>query len=58
MVLELRSTGHHTLVWPSVHPSGEEIRWSEGGLEALEIGAEDLTRACRELASAGLIARH
>jgi len=58
MILELRSTGHHTLVWPSVHPSGEEIRWSEGGLEALEIGVEDLTRACRELASAGLIARH
>jgi hypothetical protein len=58
MILELRSTGHHTLVWPSVHPSGEEIRWSEGGLEAQEIGAEELTRACRELASAGLIARH
>jgi hypothetical protein len=57
-ILELRSTGHHTLVWPSVHPSGEEIRWSEAGLEAQEIGAEDLTRACRELASAGLIARH
>jgi putative DNA primase/helicase len=57
-ILELRSTGHHTLVWPSVHPSGEEIRWSEAGLEAQEIRAEGLDRACRELASAGLIARH
>jgi hypothetical protein len=57
-ILELRSTGHHTLVWPSVHPSGEQVKWSEGGLEAQEISAGELTRACRELASAGLIARH
>src|ERR687893_435109 len=58
MILELRSTGHHTLVWPSVHPCGEEIRWSEAGLDAQEIAAADLDRACRGLASAGLIARH
>jgi len=56
MLLELRSTGHHTLVWPSVHPSGEEITWS-GTDQPHEIGAEELTRSCRELASAALIAR-
>jgi putative DNA primase/helicase len=56
-ILELRSTGHHTLVWPSIHPSGEEIHWSEGGLEAEQLHAEDLTRACQEAASAALIAR-
>jgi hypothetical protein len=58
MLLELRSTGHHTLVAPSVHPSGERYRWSESGMEAREIGAEDLTRRCQELATAALIARH
>jgi putative DNA primase/helicase len=57
MLLELRSTGHHTLVWPSVHPSGEEIIWS-GNVQPHEIPAEELTRACRELASAALIARY
>jgi hypothetical protein len=58
MILELRSTGHQTLVEPSVHPSGEAYRWSRSGLQPEEISAEELVRACRELASAGLIARH
>src|SRR5215210_1169859 len=58
MILELRSTGHHTLVEPSVHPSGEPYKWSRSGLQPAEISAEDLTRACRELATAALIARH
>jgi hypothetical protein len=58
MLLELRSTGHHTLVAPSVHPSGERYRWSESGMEAREIGADELLRRCQELASAALIARH
>jgi hypothetical protein len=58
MILELRSTGHHTLVAPSVHPSGERYRWSESGIEAQEISAAELTRRCRELATAALIARH
>ncbi len=57
MLLELRSTGHHTLVWPSVHPSGEAITWS-GTDQPHEVGARELTRSCKELASAGLIARH
>jgi hypothetical protein len=33
VLLELRSNGHHTLVYPSVHPSGERVTWSESGLE-------------------------
>jgi hypothetical protein len=56
-ILELRSSGHHTLVWPSVHPSGEQIVWSESGIEAQKIDAAELLRACQELASAALIAR-
>src|SRR5215210_3195993 len=58
MILELRSTGHHTLVAPSVHPSGERYRWSESGIEAREISSAELTRRCQELATAALIARH
>jgi hypothetical protein len=58
MILELRSTGHHTLVPPSVHPTGEQYRWSESGLSIAEVGGDDLLRRCRELATAALIARN
>src|SRR5215211_6884115 len=57
-ILELRSTDHQTVVEPSVHPSGERYRWSRGGLEPLEIGAEELTRAAERLAVSALIACH
>lgn len=57
-LLELRSTGHHTLVYPSVHPSGEQITWSESGLETQRVEADELLEACRKLAAATLIARH
>lgn len=58
MILELRSTGHHTLVAPSKHPSGERYEWSRSGLEAETVGAGELAARCRELATAALIARH
>lgn len=57
-LLELRSTGHHTLVWPSKHPCGELITWSESGLETHRMDAGELTEACRKLAGATLVARH
>ncbi|WP_273843177.1 AAA family ATPase [Rubrobacter calidifluminis] len=55
-LVELRSTGRQTVVPPSVHPSGERYVWHGGELQ--EIGAEELHRRCRELATAALIARH
>lgn len=58
MLLELRSTGHHTLAPPSIHPCGERYRWSQSGLETAESAPGDLTRTCRELATTTLIARH
>ncbi len=59
MLLELRSTGHQTLVEPSVHPSGESYSWNrDSGPEMSEITVDDLVRRCRELATATLIARH
>jgi len=57
MILELRSTGHHTLVAPSKHPSGESYRWSESGLDIGRVEASDLLFECRQLASSALIAR-
>jgi putative DNA primase/helicase len=58
MILELRSTGHHTLVPPSTHPNGETYQWSRNGHAAAEVGPNELLSRCRELATAALIARH
>jgi hypothetical protein len=58
-LVELRSTGRQTLVAPSVHPDGDEYVWhSETGLKIAEVGATELARRLRELATATLIARH
>jgi hypothetical protein len=58
-LVELRSTGRQTLVAPSIHPDGDEYVWhAETGLKMAEIGAAELTRRLRELATATLIARH
>jgi hypothetical protein len=57
-MLELRGgAGHHTLVPPSVHPSGEKLRWSESGLQIAEVFAAELLRCYRELGTAVLVAR-
>ena len=58
MLLELRSTGHHTLVAPSTHPSGESYKWSRNATAPTRVGPEELLQACRSLATAVLIARH
>jgi putative DNA primase/helicase len=58
MLLELRSTGHHTLVAPSTHPSGETYRWSRNATTLAKVSPEELLHACRALATAVLIARH
>jgi len=58
-LVELRSTGRQTLVAPSIHPDGDEYVWhAETGLKMAEIGAAELTRRLRELATGTLIARH
>lgn len=58
VLVELRSTGCQTIVEPSIHPGGEPVMWHRGGLELAEVGAEELSRRVRELATAALIARH
>ena len=57
-LVELRSDGRQTLVAPSLHPSGDRYLWHrESGLEIAEVGAAELEEACRELATAALLAR-
>ena len=58
-LLEVRGDGHHTLVEPSVHPSGERYEWDRGSPpDFAEVGRGELLRSCRELATACLVARH
>jgi hypothetical protein len=57
MLVELRATGTHSLVPPSIHPSGEEIEWTDPGQPAV-IAQADLASAVERLAAASLLARH
>ena len=55
----MRCTGRQTLVPPSTHPDGDQYVWhAETGLKMAEVGAAELTRRLRELATAVLIACH
>ncbi len=58
VLLELRSTNLLTIFPPSVHPSGEKVRFEDGkaGIPT-PVAAEDLTRRVSLLAAAALIAR-
>ncbi|MEZ4411846.1 MAG: bifunctional DNA primase/polymerase [Gemmatimonadales bacterium] len=55
-LLELRSTGGQTMVPPSVHPSGEVVRWDESG-EPAAVEASELLRDVGQLAAAALVAQ-
>ena len=56
-LLELRSAMQQTVVPPSVHPSGEHIKWANRERPAKVDGAY-LRSATARLAAAALIARH
>jgi hypothetical protein len=57
MIVELRSIGCQTVVPPSVHPSGEPIRWYSEG-EPAHVDAATLQRAVSRLAAGALLAHH
>lgn len=55
-LLEIRSTGQQTIVPPSVHPSGESLRW-EGEGRPMEAEAGTLAVEAGRLAAAALLLR-
>lgn len=56
LLLEIRSTGHQTVVPPSVHPSGEQLVWHTDTLEPATVDADALKRACCRVAAAAVLA--
>jgi len=56
LLLEIRSTGHQTVVPPSVHPSGEQLMWHTDTLEPATVDADALKRACARVAAAAVLA--
>ena len=57
MLLEIRSKNSQTMIPPSIHPSGEHLRWERIG-EPATVPAEELVRMTRHTAAAALVARH
>ncbi|WP_427365893.1 phage/plasmid primase, P4 family [Candidatus Caldatribacterium saccharofermentans] len=56
-LVEIRSTGAQTVFPPSIHPSGEQVRWDEDG-DPAPVDFATLKRAVAKLASCVLLARH
>ncbi len=57
MLVELRSTGGQTVFPPSVHESGEHIRF-EREAEPAVVSGDELTEKVTQLAAAALLVRH
>jgi hypothetical protein len=56
-LVEIRSTGQQTIAPPSVHPSGERVRWASKG-KPTTVTNKFISRAVRKLAAASILARH
>jgi hypothetical protein len=60
-LIELRigagDKGTQTLAPPSVHPSGERVRWDEQGEEPAQIAGDDLKQVTAGIAAASLLLR-
>lgn len=52
-----RTVGAMSMVLPSLHPSGERVRWYRDG-DPAHVAGVDLTRAVGTLAAAALLVRH
>lgn len=44
MVMEVRGNGHQTMFPPSVHPTGESVRWHDAPETIPQVDAEDIVR--------------
>ncbi len=56
--LEVRSDGHQTVVWPSVHPEGDKYLWHGKLKEIVTADRETLAQGVNEYATALLLAVH
>jgi bifunctional DNA primase/polymerase-like protein len=56
-LVEVRSTGQQTIAPPSIHPSGERVRWYVKGRSG-RVEEVELLSAVKRLAAETLIARH
>lgn len=57
MLVEIRSTGCQTVVFPSIHPEGEQYRWEAEG-EPASVSIDELLRCVSRLSIAALLAKH
>ncbi len=57
VLVEIRGTGQQTVLPPSIHPTGEAVRWEEDG-RPNEVPALSLRESARLVATAALLARH
>ena len=57
-LVELRGDGAQTMVPPSVHPNGQELKVTSTNTEALEIDYQGLLRAVNLLAASAEVAQH
>jgi Bifunctional DNA primase/polymerase, N-terminal/Protein of unknown function (DUF3987) len=57
VLVELRGAGQQTMVPPSIHPSGQRLRWSKNG-KAGRVQEAELRMAVSRLAAAAIVARH
>src|SRR5205823_2674523 len=52
MIVELRSTGMHTVFPPSTHVSGESIRWEDENADPATVDPDELIECLQRLADA------
>jgi hypothetical protein len=57
MLVELRGTGGHTLIPPSIHPEGETLDWVHQDTPA-QVDSATLQTACARIAATSLLTRH
>jgi P4 family phage/plasmid primase-like protien len=57
VLVEVRSTGHQTIVPPSVHTSGERVAWVGQGLDPAPVDGAQLIGAASRVAAAAILAR-